>query len=434
VGITQIARSATTSKRVIFSITSVLINALSIILPDRKEIILNISHQIMKHLLKLLLVLSCVFLLIPACKNRSPDESFGGKTMTISAEPQQLQLYFNGTIAPITTHTITSPVDGAVAKMFFQFGDNVQNNQPLLTIVSKDLAKDYQTALSAFLNAKQKYTDSQVMMSGTEYLYKAGLIPRNDYLNALSNLGSANLSFIQARAQLENLLSLIKLSKSSVELLKVGQQQAIEKAFNQTIGNIAIQANASGIALLPPKDSSSADSGSGNATLQVGSEIKSGQALLSIGDMSGIAININVDEISINQIKPGLPAIITSPAFPNITLQGYVKTVSAQATQQQGSSLPTFNATIVVPKITSVQAQQIHEGMTAQVNIVITKPLVISIPINAVKQNNGQATVSVIDKKNQMVRTVPVTTGTTTLNTVEITKGLKVGDEVVISH
>ena len=386
-----------------------------------------------QRMLKHLSIVLCALLLI-SCSSHSTQPA-SGDTVTVNFQNQQTPLYFTGSVKPIHVVTVVSPVDGTVATTKFQYGSKITNGQLLLTLASNSLTKDYQSALTNFLTAKQKYADSQATMASTQYLYNAGLIAKNDYLNGVSNLSDANLSYIQARVQLEKILALIHVTPKEIELLTIGDAKAIEKDLNKSIGDIPVSANANGIALLPPKQSSADDTGNDSSgTIHVGSEVKTGQALLSIGDMSGIAIDISVDEININQIKPGLSAIVTSPAFPGITLKGYVKEVSAQAKEEQTGGLPGFAVKIVVSSITPAEQNKIHVGMSTQVTVFINHPQVISLPLSAVTVVNGVATVKIRDKKTGQTKIVAVTTGTTTLDKVAILSGLAPGDEVVVSH
>jgi multidrug efflux pump subunit AcrA (membrane-fusion protein) len=398
----------------------------------------NLKTQFKRNysMVKPIIVKLCIVLgalLLTSCSSHSSQQA-SNNTITVNLQNQQTPLYFTGSVKPIHIVTIVSPVDGTVATTMFQYGSKVTTGQLLLTLASNSLTKDYQSALTNFLTAKQKHADSQATMTGTQYLYNVGLIPKNDYLNGLSNLSDANLNYIQARVQLEKILALIHVPPKEIELLSIGDAKAIENALDKSIGDIPVAADANGIALLPPKQGSNDSGGDNGGLIHVGSEVKTGQALVSIGDMSGIAIDITVDEININQVKPGLPAIVTSPAFPGITLHGYVKEVSAQAKEEQSSGLPGFAVKIVVSSITPAEQNKIHVGMSTQVTVLIAHPQVISLPLSAVSLVNGEATVKIRDKKTGQIKIVPVKTGATTLDQVVILSGLASGDEVVVSH
>jgi len=73
-------------------------------------------------------------------------------------------------------------------------------------------------------------------------------------------------------------------------------------------------------------------------------------------------------------------------------------------------------------------------GMSSNLSILIlNKPDAILVPINAVRTDGDNRVVTVIDKTNRERKTVKVETGITTLDSVEIIKGLNRGDEVVLN-
>jgi RND family efflux transporter MFP subunit len=70
-------------------------------------------------------------------------------------------------------------------------------------------------------------------------------------------------------------------------------------------------------------------------------------------------------------------------------------------------------------------------GMSANVTAVLSeKPNAITIPTEAVFANGGQSFVFVVNP-DSTVKTVPVTLGLQMSNSVEITKGLEAGSQVV---
>jgi hypothetical protein len=169
--------------------------------------------------------------------------------------------------------------------------------------------------------------------------------------------------------------------------------------------------------------------------LQIGSQVKENQALVAIGDLSGISTTAQVSELVINKIKPGQKVTVSLDALPNITIYGTVKSVGAQAQPAAEGGGPggiaTFPVTVIVPTLTPQQANLIRVGMTSKIQITIENPAQIMIPINAVYQKGNISMVKVIDAKGKS-REVPVVTGQTTLSEVAILQGLKPGDRVVI--
>ena len=70
--------------------------------------------------------------------------------------------------------------------------------------------------------------------------------------------------------------------------------------------------------------------------------------------------------------------------------------------------------------------------MSAKIEVQMPHPALIKIPIAAIIQRNGKAMVRVLDNKEN-ANWVPVETGHTQIDTVEIIRGLKAGDRVLVN-
>jgi hypothetical protein len=199
--------------------------------------------------------------------------------------------------------------------------------------------------------------------------------------------------------------------------------------------HLTIKAPQAGVVLAPEKDSNDGAGGdNANKDLHVGTQVKENQNLVSIGDLTGIATTVSVSEMVINQIKPGQAVTVTVTALPDMTLQGVVKSVGAQA-QTSGDSQSNnanFPVNIVVPQITPQQRDLIRVGMSAQIQILLPNPPQIMLPITAVYQKNGMSMVKVLNAQGKP-QEVPVMTGQTTLDQIAITQGIKAGDKVMVT-
>ena len=160
--------------------------------------------------------------------------------------------------------------------------------------------------------------------------------------------------------------------------------------------------------------------------------VKDGQTLLNINSSRGISFDIKINEINVNQLHVGQPAIITSVAFPNIKLQGYIKSIDSQASSI--GNLPSFSAAIIVPSLTTSQEKIIRIGMSAKISITTTRKAKILVPLYAISDENGKKSVKLLDPKTGKIKKALVETGETTLSDVEITSGLKAGDQVVLPN
>jgi multidrug resistance efflux pump len=159
-----------------------------------------------------------------------------------------------------------------------------------------------------------------------------------------------------------------------------------------------------------------------------------GQVLILIGDMSGLSIDIVVDEMDIDRVTVGQKVSVTSEAFPEFKLQGQIHKIDSQAISASGGGggLPVFPVRIEIPHLTQEELRKIRVGMSAKVELVLENPNSFSVPLNAVSEVDGISVVKVL--RNGKVEQVPVVTGETGIDVVEVKNGLAVGDQIVVGE
>jgi HlyD family secretion protein len=163
---------------------------------------------------------------------------------------------------------------------------------------------------------------------------------------------------------------------------------------------------------------------------------RSGQdGVIAIADLSSFHIDIPVDELDVAQIKPGQPVRIALDALPGQDLTGTVTTIDPLATKTDKGT----NTYKVVVTITSADPA-VRPGMTAAAQIVTQrKDGAILVPRRAVQSENGQSFVLIpkegpVDRVTQTPASEkrPVTIGLSNNESVEITSGLKAGEQVLV--
>jgi len=373
-----------------------------------------------------LLLITPAVITLAGCHKKSNNIQI--KTMTVQEKPLQQSLYFSGVIEPLSKQPVISPVKGVVIKKFFEYGEPVKKGQLLFTLSSTMQQDTFQSALTDFLKAKQALNSSQDKMKSTVALYKQEIVSEDDYNTDKTTYYLDQLTYTQAKNKLDEILKYHHIDNlSSLSISDTATINRILKS-NQQSSTINITAPYSGVALFSNEDASSTT----DSRADIGSSVKDGELLLYIGDVSGISSTIQINEININQIQEKQKAEITSIAFPNITLHGYIQTIDTQAADN--NNLPAFTAKIIVPKLSEKEKNSIHIGMSTKIQLIPNSENKIMIPISAVTQQGDDNLVTVIDKQSGGHKNVPVTTGQTTLNEVVITSGLKPGDEIVVSH
>lgn len=400
---------------------------------------------------RLLMLLFCVLLAVLSGCDQSKKTETKKKTVqiiTVKLETPVTKLYFKGNLQPISHIPVLSPVDGTVAKLDFTYGERVEKGKQLAVLTSTALADNYRKALTDYLQKKNTYTIQMQSFAGSEALYRAGVISQDEYNNTKSEYETNVLNYFQSKFELEKILARANLDPSDVEKLTIADTEMVNKLLQRHFSNIVVSSPGKGIALFPTESSggggggggsgdgsSDGSSGAGDKSgkLYVGSQLKRGQLMLTIGDLSGYSTTINVSEININRINTGNPVTVTGDAFPGITLDGYISTVSSQANPGSGDqgSVSLFACTVIIPNVSEKLRDVIRVGMSANIEIDLKDKPRIQLPIKAVTIIQEKSYVTKVEKDGTYTK-VPVVTGETTETQVIILKGLEPGDKVVV--
>ncbi|MBS0351110.1 MAG: efflux RND transporter periplasmic adaptor subunit [Proteobacteria bacterium] len=384
--------------------------------------------------LKGLVLLAVIALICVSGCHKKSNQPVNTKTTIVTAESRVtvIPLYFKGTLGPLSSQSVLSPLDGRITRMFFQYGQQINKNDPLISIEATKLAEDYRRTVTDFLQKKQAYESGLASYQGTAALYKVGAVSKEEYENAANTQKNNLLNYIQSKYELEKLLAQTNLPIKEIEQLSLANMTKVNLMLNNQFKEFTIFAPTSGIALYPPSDQKKEG---GGGIIHEGDEIKAGQLILAIGDLSGFSLSVNVSEINIDLIKLNQAVKVTGDAFPGIVLNGFVTSVAYQANPQSGNegALGSFLVQVQVPNITPEQKQIIHVGMSANVQFDIPQEAEIYLPIKAVHEVKGQRYVTVVDPSGAQQERL-VVTGKTTLTEVAIISGVKQGDRVVVPH
>lgn len=381
---------------------------------------------------KILLSALLLSLALVGCKGKlkAPD---GYDIVTAQSKPIVNEIFFSGTIQPLKSVAVTSPVEGVIEKKNFEYGQQVKEGAVLFTIRSSQLEKDYREALTSYLKAKEQYNTNKSKLHEDEILHKEGVISTNEFHNSETAYNDTYISFLQTERNLKETLEKAHTKVEETKALMMSDREAVGKALLAKFDVLDLTAPTEGVALMPEKGAGTGDGADASSTkFIVGSQVKTGQVLASIGDKNGISVTVSVNQVDVNSIKPGQRATVTSDGFPGIVLRGVVADVSAQAVATPGSGLPTFPVRVEVQNINDEDHKKIAVGMSAMVRISVDHPPMIMVPIKAVTTKNGMSTIKMFDRVTHKIVNMPVATGQTTLQEVAITRGLQPGDHILV--
>lgn len=379
----------------------------------------------MKNSISLFLFIMMASLLM-ACSSQKEQKKSNLQTYVVKTEPVQKTLYFSGTIQPVQESTLTSPMDAIVETMHYHYGQLVKKGEIVVTLNSTDLQRQYNDTLTEYLKAKDNFTVAKAKFIGTEELWDAGLLSKNNYLSEKSSLDTARVSLMQATRKLSEMLEKMddgEGAAKNLSALNIADFDKVRQALSTKHNLIHLKAPTDGVLLYPPKASEDK-----SARLMVGAAVKSGQVLALVGDLTGVSIEIDVPEIDIDKIHTGMAANITGVALGKQVLKGELVAVNVQASNN-GGALPSFSAVVEVKNLTEEQRRWVKVGMSASVELPITGNEQLLVPIVAVKQEKGNSVVKILASNGSLSNRI-VSTGSAQADKVVIASGLKAGDVV----
>ncbi|TEB05467.1 Macrolide export protein MacA [Pelotomaculum schinkii] len=316
----------------------------------------------------------------------------------------------SGQIEASSEATIASKVSGRVAGVNVKLGDRVEKGQVLFTIESREASHNlaeseadlgikqvgYDTAQVSYDTAAQALNDAQVNYDRISTLYESGAVSKTDLEDANTKLVNARLSLEQARLSLEQ-------TKQEIDKLHVTISTAQDNLEEYTV-----TAPISGYI--------------GEIDVDLGEMVSSSKDVASIVSIDTVKVEASIPESVVNNINLGNKVPVTVDSL-NKSVEGTVTAIAPKA----DSTTMGYPVEITVANPDG----EIKPGMTVKINLVTgTLQNVIAVPVDAVIDKDGQHIVYIVE--DSKAKEVYVETGVSNDSQVEITKGLEVGQSIVV--
>ncbi|HEY4409210.1 MAG TPA: HlyD family efflux transporter periplasmic adaptor subunit [Acidimicrobiia bacterium] len=148
---------------------------------------------------------------------------------------------------------------------------------------------------------------------------------------------------------------------------------------------------------------------------------------ITLTDLGTNEVKARFSEADTAKIQPGQAAKVE---FESLGQTLTARVVRIDAIETVVANVVTYTVTLLLDK----KLSEIKPGMTGNVDVIIAdKENVLRLPVTAINPRNGRATVQVLGKDGKTLETRQVTTGLKGDDDVEITSGLDVGDKVVVA-
>jgi RND family efflux transporter MFP subunit len=358
----------------------------------------------------------------------------------------------SGKLQPLQVINISIPFSGKVERVTFRYGDFIKVGQILLSMDVAEMEVKCREAKAAYIKAtenlgqveawansadvarvtrsltkaKLSLENQKKTMGETERLLKKGIIPTNEYESAKQQYMAQQLDYQTAEEEMRAVTE--KGNKKNVLVARYEMQNAYSrmKQIETELGRAKIVAPADGVIMKP----TGGGSGKEAKPVEQGRFFQQGDVVLAVGDLSGFSVTSKVDEIDVTRVTEGQKVRITGDAFPGIPLTGTVHTIAPQTDESDVRSTTSYAITVDIRNVTPEQRKKIFVGMSATLEIMVyEKSAALMLPLSAVIIEGGKKFVLRKQRNAPSVK-VPVETGHTTVDSVEIIKGINAGDEI----
>lgn len=383
------------------------------------------------------------------------------QTVRVTNSPVSATLSFVGQIEPLTQKVFLSPFSGKVTEKYYMEGQLVKAGDPLLKLDTTELEIKVRQARSALIRAKKDHIQIKEWAGGPRVtqarlsqarqnaildnlkrkldeatvLFDKGIIPKVELESSIESFENQKISAKAAEDEVKSLLALGSHDQLLIASMELQNAQAELDELEEQLARATLVAEEGGIVLLPASEEQRQQE---LKSIEAGTKVQQGETLVVIGDLSGLTIRTKVDEVSISKLSLSQLVQVTSDAFPEIVLDGWISAISCQALgstagRSSGGKPPVFDVTVTVDELSFEQQNKIRMGMSAILNVTVyDNPSALVVPISAVESGYDYAQVFKKNPQTHKFENVPVRAGVTTLEQVEVLSGLTLGDEIAL--
>lgn len=387
----------------------------------------------------------------------------------------------SGEIKPTTYTNVSAQGFGRITEILVREGDRIKKGDKLLLQDNVQASADaqaqgaavnsaesavqasdasYKAAQADLLTQQANMEKARLDWERGQGLYKDGLIPKQDFDQRKTSYDAAVATVDSSKARVLSLkatLDQMRAQLSQSEAIQTRQKDILSKTiYTSPIDGI--------VSYLPEKVGDYVVPGIQNSN---------GSFLMTLSDMSVVTAEVKVDETDIVNIKMNQDADVTIDAIPGKVFKGHVTEIGSQATLRSSGLATTQSTTStqeakdfkVVVRLDS-PPDNLRPGLSTTAKIkTAEKKSVVAIPIQALAvrtrkdleeaaknaKGRGESGVTLAapppaspgDPKKDEIQGVfvvngkkayfrAVETGITGVTDIEVTKGLQVGDEIVV--
>jgi len=379
----------------------------------------------------------CASVLLAGCGSRNPEPAAQQyETATVERRSLVLVVEAAGVIEPIRTVEIKSKASGEILELGADTGDSVEAGALLVRVDPRTPRNRLDQAVAQLNAAQAELTNARSQLERGRKLRENNWINPADFDQLVLSEATARAAVVTAKVAVEN--ARIALDDTEVRAPSAGTILAKRVERGTVISS-------------PTQD------------------VGGGTLLMTMADLDKVRVRTRVDETDIGKLVPGMEARISVASFPGRRFTGSIEKIEPQATVEQNVTL--FPVLISLPN----EEHLLRPGMNVEARFeVVRRDDVLTVPITALRTERDVATTAsiiglpeeeiravlaaaapaqaegaprrpaqesaaglrgsfwVVAQRQGRLEPVPVTTGITDLDRVEVSEGLGEGDVVLV--
>ena len=373
----------------------------------------------------------------------------GSRTLTVDTRRVSSSVTLKGQLAPWRKVPVRSGVDGTIALLNFEIGEEVSEGEVLLELDLSQVGRRYQrervayaktreafekldnweaspemaSARRTFSKATLEMESQRNKMKKSQFLFDQGMIATDEHEDAKRQHQSQLLDFEAAEEEFAAVRAQGGARAVAAARLEMETAREDMLALERSLEAGSIVAPVTGVVLAPAR---------AGKELAVGGSVRRGDRLLTIGDFSRLAATAQVDEVDVGKLERGQKVSVSGNAFRDLRLSGVVSHVAAEA-DARSRGIPKFNVVVTLDPLEPAARARLKAGMSGRLRIVTySNPKALLVPIDAVSSRGGTHRVLVLDEASGEAQEREVEIGPTTRDSVEVTAGLEAGETIVL--
>ena len=307
---------------------------------------------------------------------------------------------------------INSKISARVISVSVENGQHVKAGDVIVTLDAQDIQNNIEASQSQLKVTEQQLNSAKVSLkkfktslddANRNYerqkaLYEKGGISKADYEAAEKTLTNAQADYEAGNVSIET-------SKANIEVQKVSIAN-----LQDSLNNTVIKAPISGVI--------------SDKSVNIGQMASQGTALAKVNNIAAVYATIQIPQDKINNVKVGQAATVTFEGSDQ-SYSGAVQNINLSA----DTTARVFECKIKLDNSDNT----LYPGTFAKVELFSDqKTEIITVPINALVGSEGDYSVFIND--NGVARKQKATIGETEENNVQITSGIKDGDEIICTN